>query len=296
MESSRLSVSPQRPNLPARFESLNDDTLGLILKFVGRRSYRSFGGMNRQCKEVYLSSGMAKETFLSGYAPLSRVINKIIEEEELQQHDIDWDLIIAVGKGVLFYNRSDVMDWAVQDQNKRVLSGICLVAGEEGRLNILDEVWNNVDDEDDKQFVFGGVDFHAARGGKLNVMKWLEDKGLCIEKEYCAEIAVTFGQLHILKWLKEEKDLELDGGCYHEAILGGGHLHIMKWLREQEVDWDGQTFYAAASEGNLDILQWLHDEGCPWVGLLPVREHWLKPEVVDWCRVNGYGNRIFMRR
>lgn len=56
-------------------------------------------------------------------------------EEELKHNDehIDWDLIEAVGKGVLFYNRSDVMDWALQRQNIYLLRGICDTVGKEGR-------------------------------------------------------------------------------------------------------------------------------------------------------------------
>jgi len=99
-------------DLPAIFDSLNDDTLGLVLKFVGDKSYGSFGGLNKHCREVHLNTpGMRKETFLFGYAPLAVIIDRIEGEQT------DWELHERVGKGVVLYNRRDVMDWAKQNQN-----------------------------------------------------------------------------------------------------------------------------------------------------------------------------------
>jgi len=136
------NVSPLRPDLPATFESLNDDTLTTVLEFVGDKCYRSFGGINKRCREVYLSSEMTKETFLYGYAPLSRITDKIeraIEDYE-RAGEFDWKLRKRVGKGVVFYNRWDVLSWALQQRNKYVLNGICNIAAEEGRIDLLDEV------------------------------------------------------------------------------------------------------------------------------------------------------------
>jgi len=285
---SNNNVSPrQRPDIPARFESLNDDTLTTTLQFVGDKSYKSFGGINKQCREVYLNTpGMAKETYLYGYAPLSVITDKIERGGRFNEN-----LYERVGRGVVCYNRLDVFEWILEEQKELVLCGICGVAAEEGRLDLLEEVWNNVDDEENKRFMFGGVDSHAAGGGKLNVIKWLETKGFASSKIMCSFAAAHYGQLHILKWLKEERGFELDGGLYDEAIFGG-QLHVMKWLREQEVDWDEFTFATAAEEGNMNILQWLHDEGCSWPEDLIVSERRLKPEVIEWLQSNGYGNRI----
>jgi len=240
------------PDVPAIFESLNDDTLTTVLEFVGDKSYRSFGGVNKHCKEIYLLSGMTKETFLFGYAPLSRIINEI-------EANWDWELIVVVGKGVVLYNRSDVLEWALEERHYGVLRGICNVAAGEGRIDILEEVWGNVIEED--RYVFEAVDSCAAEGGKLDVLKWLETKGL-----------------------------ELDRGLYLNAI-SGDHLQVMKWLREKELDWNDYTFVDAAEEGNLEVLQWLHYERCPWNNYC-VYERDLKPEAVEWLRSNGYSDRL----
>jgi len=295
-------VLPQGPDLPARFESLNDDTLTTVLEFLGGKSYRSFGGLTKHCKEVYLNTpGMTKETFLYGYGPLTVITDKIeraIEDDNLAFVFFNPDLKRAVCKGVVFYNRRDVLAWALQERKKCVLGAICNVATGEGRIDILKEVWNNIDDEDAKKYVFRDVDTHAAENGKLDVLKWTENKELRI-KVRCAGKAAEEGHLNILQWLQEKKGLELDGNLYNWAI-SGDQFHIMKWLKEQEVDWGRFTFsYAVREKGNLDILQWLHDKGCPWPDnddISHVDEGDLEPEVVEWCRVNGYGDRITLNR
>jgi len=289
-------VLPQGPDLPARFESLNDDTLTTVLEFVGDKSYRSFGGVNKHCKEVYITSGMTKETFLYGYAPLS-VIQDRYNRTSSRARD-------ALSKGIVCFNRKDVLEWVLQEEKKTcLLISLCRIAAKEGRIDLLNEFLNNIDDEDDIRFIFGGVDEYAAKNGKLNVLKWFETKALTTNNYWCARKAAKHGHIHIIQWLRDERGLELGGYLYAEAIQGD-QLHVMKWLREQEVNWNECTFRKAAwvcngsskilqCGGNLDILQWLHDEGCPWPQDYLAHEGDLKPETIDWCRSNGYGNRLY---
>eukprot|EP00594_Rhizosolenia_setigera_P007069 CAMPEP_0178952850 /NCGR_PEP_ID=MMETSP0789-20121207/8084_1 /TAXON_ID=3005 /ORGANISM="Rhizosolenia setigera, Strain CCMP 1694" /LENGTH=240 /DNA_ID=CAMNT_0020634027 /DNA_START=152 /DNA_END=874 /DNA_ORIENTATION=+ len=237
-----------------------------------------------------------KETFVYGYAPLSVIQDRVERGEQT-----DWDLHeaarVALSKGVVFFNRKDAFEW-VLGPRKDLLNRICDVAAEEGRIDILDEILDNIKDGFEKNSIFCDVDGYAASGGKLDVIKWFEAKGLSIRRDSCARGAAYHGQLHILQWLQEEQGLELKKYLYNYAI-DGGQLHVLKWLREQEVPWDVWTFYSAARKGNLNILQWLHDEGCPWHedddDNLRVHEEDLKPETLDWCRVNGYRHRIVFR-
>jgi len=145
-----------------------------------------------------------------------------------------------------------------------------------------------------KEFVFRGVDSYATYGGKLNVLKWIETKGININILDCANQAARNGHLHILQWLQEEKGVEFDDGELYSEAIEYGQLNVMKWLREQEVPFYDWTFMNAAEEGNLNILKWLHDEGCPWLDYdyLRVHERVLKPEVIDWLLANGYSNKI----
>jgi len=296
MVSSSCYVLPhQRPDLPARFESLIDDTLTIVLEFVGKKSYRSFGGVNKHCREIYLNTkGMMKETFLYGYGPLSVIKDRANERIERMEENDDF-LLYPVGKGVVLYNRRDVLAWALQERKNDVLKGICFVAAREGRFDLLNEVWENVEDWDDKEeetIIFESVDFCAAIHGKLKVFKWLDGKGLKIDKYWCVKTAAYRGHLHIIQWLQEEQGLELHEESLYMYAINGKHLHVLKWLREQKVDWSEYNFTYAVEAGNLDIIQWLHKRGCPWDQNIHVNEEDLKPEVVEWCRANGYGDRL----
>eukprot|EP00594_Rhizosolenia_setigera_P016167 CAMPEP_0178954912 /NCGR_PEP_ID=MMETSP0789-20121207/9285_1 /TAXON_ID=3005 /ORGANISM="Rhizosolenia setigera, Strain CCMP 1694" /LENGTH=240 /DNA_ID=CAMNT_0020636429 /DNA_START=258 /DNA_END=980 /DNA_ORIENTATION=- len=240
---------------------------------------------------------MTKETFIYGYAPLSVIINKVnvIIERTTQEEREGCELLEPVGQGVVLYNRSDVLARALQERSNDVLRETCNVAAGEGRFDLLNEIFNNVYDREDKEHIFRCADYSATIHGKLEVLKWLGDtKGVLppLYNEWCAIIAARHGQLHILKWLREEQGLELDGELYQQA---SDQLHVMKWLREQEIPWDEWTFNFATQGGNLDILQWLHDEGCPWPNsnwhCLP--EDNVKPEILNWLRANGYGDRFF---
>eukprot|EP00594_Rhizosolenia_setigera_P017174 CAMPEP_0178961476 /NCGR_PEP_ID=MMETSP0789-20121207/13729_1 /TAXON_ID=3005 /ORGANISM="Rhizosolenia setigera, Strain CCMP 1694" /LENGTH=326 /DNA_ID=CAMNT_0020645317 /DNA_START=193 /DNA_END=1173 /DNA_ORIENTATION=- len=298
-------VSPPRPDLPATFESLNNDTLSKTLEFVGGKSYKSFGGINKQCREVYLNTpGMTKETFLYGYGSLAAIKDEASKITLHENYEVsDYELFYPVGKGVVYHNRRDVFEWALQERKYDVLNGICQIAGEEGRINLLDEVlnkvkdWDEDDTEDILEEIFYFVDISAAFRGKLSVLKWYHTKGLLFNVSLCADHAARIGHLDIIQWLQEEEDLELRGGFYYYAVCGG-QLHILKWLRERQVPWSGWTFASAAEKGNMNILQWLHDEGCPWPEdngedyYHRVCEGDLKPGVVDWLRANGYGDRI----
>jgi len=305
MVSSSCYVLPhQRPDLPARFESLIDDTLTIVLEFVGKKSYRSFGGVNKHCREIYLNTkGMMKETFLYGYGPLSVIKDRANERIERMEENDDF-LLYPVGKGVVLYNRRDVLAWALQERKNDVLKGICFVAAREGRFDLLNEVWENVEDWDDKEeetIIFESVDFCAAIHGKLKVFKWLDGKGLKIDKYWCVKTAAYRGHLHIIQWLQEEQGLELHEESLYTQALYTGQLRVMKWLREQKVDWDRWTFKFVAQEGTLDILKWLHNEGYPWPddGVNDVddvddrvHEDEIEPEALGWLRANGYVDRI----
>jgi len=274
----------------SEFESLSDDTLGLILQFVGRRSYVSFARINKRCKGIYLLSGMPKETFRFGYGTLSAITKKC--ERAIKDFTV-WKLGKAIGKGVIFHNRKDVLDWALQQQKKILLKGICDVAGNEGKIDILKEVFQSVVNEDDNECIFGDLDESAAWHGRLDLLNWINDNDIFpIDKAWCAHKAAFRGHLHVIEWLWV-KGLRFSDEYLLSRAINSGHLNVLKWLREKGCPWnDYHTFMQAAKAGNLEVLQWLHDEGCPWNSSHQVLELNLKPEAKDWLFAHGYRNRV----
>ena len=83
----------------------------------------------------------------------------------------------------------------------------------------------------------------AANEGRLDVLKWLFEKGcpmdlnLCTLGERCALGAVFSGNVHMLQWMK-------DNGMTGE--------------------WRESHMFSAANSGSLEVVKWLRANGCQW--------------------------------
>lgn len=100
----------------------------------------------------------------------------------------------------------------------------------------------------------------AAEGGKLELLKYLLEKGSILSATTCAMAAGT-GQLHVVKWLREN-------GCPWDEktprlAAFNGHLSTLKWAHENGCPWNAGTCASAALGGELEILMWLRAHGCP---------------------------------
>lgn len=260
------------------FDSLNDDMLRLTLQFVGKRSYVPFGGINRRCHGIYLTSKMPKETFVYGYAPLPFLI-------ERYNRFRNWRTLAVAGLGkcVFHCNRNDVLDWALQEQNTLVLKSIYKEATISGSLDVLKKISNNND--------FFQEEFYELAGscGHLHVLKWFETNNWIniMIRNNCARKAAQEGHLHVLEWLE-------DRGCIFndETLVSaarGSHVNVVKWLRSKGCPWNDWIFETAAQFGkNLDILILLRNEGCPWRDNTIIFEHKVKHEVLFWVLNHGY--------
>lgn len=204
------------------FKSLNDDTLGLILKFVGRRSFVPFGFLNKQCHVIYHESKMAKETFVYAYAPLSVIIRKYRFDK--------WRCRKSVAKGVVSYNRMDVLYSALRKRDISLMTETCRLASEEGRFDILDVVFHNTN-KSYHEFIFGGYsrfDEMAASNGQLEVLKWLHKNGFInYGGKYSTMAAANKGHLHVLEWMQHHGYTFNEDMCDIAAF--SSQLHMLKW-------------------------------------------------------------------
>ena len=119
----------------------------------------------------------------------------------------------------------------------------------------------------------------AARGGHLEVLKWLHNTG-CPWNESCYAAAAG-GHLEVVNWLHSTGCTWNEWTCY--AAAAGGHLEVVKWLHNAGCPWDSATCGAAASGGHLATLQWTREHGCPWDADL-VRAHSARGGNVDILR------------
>jgi len=119
----------------------------------------------------------------------------------------------------------------------------------------------------------------AARGGQLELMKWLHlDLGYCWNGGACS-MAAGNGHLHVLKWLYHDARAISDDEDLYEADANpqpwpremiwraahGGHLDVLVWINDTI---NRLGFWARAGDcdeaakiGRLDILQYAYSKG-----------------------------------
>ena len=102
----------------------------------------------------------------------------------------------------------------------------------------------------------------AANEGRLDVLKWLFEKGCPIDLK-CASGAMNSGHVHILQWMKDNGMIGEWHGYHMFSAASFGHLEVVKWLRANGCPWDEDACRRAAEHKHWDTLQYLVDNKCP---------------------------------
>ena len=97
--------------------------------------------------------------------------------------------------------------------------------------------------------------------GHLEILKfyhevWKPNK--VISSDLCCTTAATYGQLHILKWLRSQNWAWSYRTC--EEAAANGHLEILQWAAENECGWSLDVGSIAVRFGHLDVFKWIHQE------------------------------------
>ena len=80
----------------------------------------------------------------------------------------------------------------------------------------------------------------------------------------CAALAARGGHLEVLKWLLEPAQIfDWDDEWTCAKAAEGGQLEVLKWLRANGCQWDARTVEEATAAGHDDVLQWALANGCP---------------------------------
>ncbi len=137
---------------------------------------------------------------------------------------------------------------------------------------------------------YWSIDRYAAKGGHLEVLKWLHGQGFTLN-DRLLEAASRRGHLHILTWLvsignkfKDEKPYVWHNSCFREAAEGG-HMETLNWLEKQGCPLfpnpeltklrrfffpsvfsssEDDTTCRVAKNGHLDALKWLMQRNFPF--------------------------------
>ena len=106
----------------------------------------------------------------------------------------------------------------------------------------------------------------AAMFGSLKILKYVyENRSMQMDSKTIIECAVKNGHLEILKYIRtklcDNESCWDEYTCYHAII--NGHLEVLKYLRENRCPWNEATCYQAVINGHMEILKYLHENGCP---------------------------------
>uniref|UniRef100_A0A7S0A1N9 F-box domain-containing protein n=1 Tax=Sundstroemia setigera TaxID=3005 RepID=A0A7S0A1N9_9STRA len=272
-------------NVFSNINSLDDDTLHRITKFVGEPCYSVVGAISKRCNRLYDTYNLAKKTSWFRHATLSA-----IQQRNVPYYGGHGDRTV-VGKSVAIYNREDVLNWAISERNSDALRSIGAAASREGRVDILRKIRERLDNSLDfferEEFYLhatthdsletleyfkeecGSIHMsHSAifnwaardRENNFEVLGWIKRNIMDFHPQVCAS-AAEGGNIENLKWLKRN-GCPLDEEAF-ESAAGFGHHNVCVWLRNNNCPWSKETTLAARSGCHDDILEWLVQNGCP---------------------------------
>jgi hypothetical protein len=98
-------------------------------------------------------------------------------------------------------------------------------------------------------------------GGSVSLFNWVVAKGATWEKTTTCSAAALFGNVELLRWLREHDCPWDEESCRRAAAFE--HFETLKWLRQHHCPWDEQTMGEAAYTGNMEMLSWLLEQGAP---------------------------------
>ena len=158
--------------------------------------------------------------------------------------------------------------FSVHHTDPEVIQPVLYIAARYGYLEVFEKYWSQGPQEKLSKLWDDQTCGWAARGGHLEVLKWLRAKGCpCGTLTSCW--AAQGGRLEVMKWLRAK-------GCpwgtwASSRAAKGGHLVVLQWMRAQDppCPWNSDVCYYAASKGHLEVLRWARSQGCPWDGRAP---------------------------
>jgi hypothetical protein len=139
----------------------------------------------------------------------------------------------------------------------------------------------------------------AARGGYLNVLRYLHEQGCPYNGVVACNAAARGGHIDTLRYM-HERDWPWDAVTACEMAAVSGSVDIIKYIVEQDslVLTAAQLtnmLNAAGSYDQLETAQWLRQQGAQWPAVLtntdpyyqpPVRHLW-QEKAFKWAREQG---------
>ncbi len=138
----------------------------------------------------------------------------------------DPTLMVSAAEG----GHVDTLEWLL-GRGCNITVAVSAVAAGAGHLHTVQWIWSMETEEID--YITEASCFAAARGGHLEILRWLDFIGL-----------------------EMESDL-------YSAAAEGGHPQVMEWLFSKDVAWDPDACYRAVYEDHIPVVRWVRSKGIP---------------------------------
>jgi ankyrin repeat protein len=113
-------------------------------------------------------------------------------------------------------------------------------------------------DSKDRENIFNMAMYYAARGGNMEIVKLMIEKG-ATDFDWGMKNAANGGNMEIVKLMIEKGATDFDWGMYYASE--GGHMEIVKLMIEKgSTDFDWGMRYAAYG-GNMEIVKLMIEKG-----------------------------------
>ena len=103
---------------------------------------------------------------------------------------------------------------------------------------------------------------NAAEGGHLDVLKYLHENGCQWSKETCHS-AAREGHLHVLRWARRNR-CPWDRATVATEAAKNGRVHVLQYLKTLRFSFKKNLMRDAASKGRKNVIEFLREQGCPW--------------------------------
>lgn len=189
------------------------------------------------------------------------------QEANMEITSKEIQLVAARGRLDLLYRIDACLDWGLW------LPEVCGPAAEHGHVHVLKHFMCS---GRMKSYDFPHILGWAAYGGQRPTMEWLMTRFPEVKLD-CGLItsAARGGQLDVIKWLHREKGADWQKEAVRQAAKNG-HVHVLEWLRYfarpplmisvADDPWmnPGLGFEQAAQEGQLAVLKWAKQNMAWW--------------------------------
>ena len=288
---------PQAEPYQTVIDDLPDESLELVLHFVGMNNYRFITMVAKNFLRIYrLAFRDTNTTFENASVSIS------CAQLFLDEADVDSNVFTytPTRQGIiqkLFHSSAstgnlNVLIWAQEIKGYKLQhqlnettmedtaanghlhviqymreigvpwrSSVCTIAAGNGYLELFIWVRRHGCEWDE------WTTYAAAHTNQFVILKWAVDNGCPWKPAQMFAFAARNNNMDMMKWTYKKK-----GGCFTEETCvnaaAQGNLKMLKWLRAKKCPWCRLTCIVALEKRHFHVLQWAIEKGCPHDGIL----------------------------